>query len=453
MVTGGSVDGLISGMSTSAVISQLMQVEAAPQTSLKSKVSAQQKVVTSYQSINTKMSALLTAAKALNDPVAWKGATATSSSDAVVATTTASGSSQSGSLTFSVKKLASAHSLVYGGRVAETTDSVMSGSSFDITINGQTKTVTPADTSLKGVVDAINKTADLGVKATAIQAAPGQYTLQLTATTTGTGSTFTVSGLDGLGADAIATQGDNAVLSVGTTNPFEVSSSTNTFKGLLDGLTVTASKVQAPTDPPITVTVASDTEGIAAKVQAMVDAANATLSEIATQTKSKSGGIAGGPLAGNSSMQSLATTVLSTVSGGAGTLGSLKDVGVELTRDGQLSFNKTTFLAALNADPVKTQSYFNGTTDIDGDGVKDGFADKMVSVADKATQTNTGTLARFITSGNDAITELNDRISDWDVRLAARQQTLQRQFTAMETALGKLRNQSSWLAGQLSSLG
>ncbi|WP_238010234.1 flagellar filament capping protein FliD [Dactylosporangium sp. AC04546] len=452
MVTGGSVDGLISGMSTSTVISQLMQVEAAPQTALKNKVTAQQKVVGSYQSINTKMSALLTAAKALNDPTAWKGATATSSSDAAVATTTSS--SQAGSLTFAVKKLASAHSVVYDGRVGATTDTVTSGSSIDFMVNGQPRSVPVTDTSLKGVVDAVNKTADLGVKATAVQVEPGRYTIQLTSTGTGASSEFSITGgLDLIGTGSVASQGDNAELSVGTTNPFTVKSETNTFKGLLDGLTITAAKVQAPTDPPVTVTVASDTEGIAGKVQAMVDAANATLSEIATQTRAKSGDVAGGPLAGNSSMQSLATSVLGTVSGGAGSLGSLKDIGIELTRDGKLSFNKTTFLAQLQADPVKTQSYFNGTTDIDNDGVKDGFADKLVAVADKATQINTGTLSRFITSGNDAITELNDRIGDWDVRLEARQATLQKQFTAMETALGKLKNQSSWLAGQLSSLG
>jgi flagellar hook-associated protein 2 len=36
--------------------------------------------------------------------------------------------------------------------------------------------------------------------------------------------------------------------------------------------------------------------------------------------------------------------------------------------------------------------------------------------------------------------------------LAKRKETLTRQFTAMETALSSLKNQSSWLAGQISSL-
>jgi flagellar hook-associated protein 2 len=50
------------------------------------------------------------------------------------------------------------------------------------------------------------------------------------------------------------------------------------------------------------------------------------------------------------------------------------------------------------------------------------------------------------------IDQLGDSIADWDVRLAIRQQTLQKQFSDMEVALGKLRDQSNWLAGQLASL-
>jgi flagellar hook-associated protein 2 len=456
MVTGASVDGLVSGMQTSSVIASLMQVEAAPQTALKSKVSTQQKVVGSYQSINTKMGALLAAAKAINDPMAWKGATATSSSSSVLATSSATGTNQTGSVTFKVKQLAASESRIFSaGSVAQTSDSITTASSINITntATGVSKPLAITDTSLKGVVDAINGSTDLGVKATAIQLAPGKYTLQLTANDTGAASAFTIDGIDGLGADVAATQGSDAILTVGTTNTFEISSATNTFTGLMDGLTITAKAQSADTDPPITVGVASDTEGIAGKVQAMVDAANAALTEIGAQTKNASGDVPAGTLSGNSSMQQLASSILQTVSGGAGALGSLKDVGVELTRDGQLTFDKTTFVSALNADPAKTQSYFNGTTDIDNDGVKDGLADKMTAMADKATQVNTGTLAQLITSGNSSIKDLNDRIGDWDVRLQQRQETLQRQFTAMETALGSLKNQSSWLSGQLSSLG
>jgi flagellar hook-associated protein 2 len=61
-------------------------------------------------------------------------------------------------------------------------------------------------------------------------------------------------------------------------------------------------------------------------------------------------------------------------------------------------------------------------------------------------------LTTAIQSRNSQVKELNDRISDWDVRLDARQNALQRQYSALEVALGKLKNQSTWLAGQLAGL-
>ena len=47
---------------------------------------------------------------------------------------------------------------------------------------------------------------------------------------------------------------------------------------------------------------------------------------------------------------------------------------------------------------------------------------------------------------------MQERIDAWDLRLAKRKETLTRQFTAMETSLSSLRNQSTWLAGQINSL-
>jgi len=383
MVTGASVDGLVSGMQTSSVIAGLMQVEAAPQTALKQKVSTQTKVVSAYQTINTKMSSLLSAAKALNDPTAWKSAAATSSSDTVLATSTTTGANQSGQVSFRVKSLAAAESHVFDTKVSAMTDVITSASQIVLTnpdTGVATDPLTITDKSLKGVVDAINNSTTLGVRATAIQTEPGKYQLQLTSTTTGEAN-FAVSGIDGLGAEQQVVKGSNAKLEIGdATPPLTVTSASNKFSGIMEGLTVTAKAVTKDTDPPVTVTVASDSDGIAAKVQALVDAANAALTEIGGQTKNATGGVAGGVLAGNSSMQGLSSRISGTVAAGAGVLGSLKSVGIELARDGSLKFDKATFTSAFNADPVKTQSYFNGTGDLDSDGVKDGFADKMVSM-------------------------------------------------------------------------
>jgi flagellar hook-associated protein 2 len=47
---------------------------------------------------------------------------------------------------------------------------------------------------------------------------------------------------------------------------------------------------------------------------------------------------------------------------------------------------------------------------------------------------------------------MEDDIADWDVRLEQRRTMLERQYGALEVALGKMQNQASWLAGQINSL-
>ncbi len=48
-----SIDGLASGLNTTQLIAQLMQVEAIPQTQLKATVASTNKVITALQGLNT----------------------------------------------------------------------------------------------------------------------------------------------------------------------------------------------------------------------------------------------------------------------------------------------------------------------------------------------------------------------------------------------------------------
>ncbi len=103
-----SVSGLVSGLDTATIVSQLLQVEAAGQTRLKSKVTNEEKGITAYQSVNTKLAAAKSAADDLGKLSTWRSAKATSTSSTVSATTTNSNTTQTGSVTFDVISLAKA---------------------------------------------------------------------------------------------------------------------------------------------------------------------------------------------------------------------------------------------------------------------------------------------------------------------------------------------------------
>ena len=102
-----SISGLSSGIDTTSLISQLMTLAAQPQTALKNQLSTEQTVISAYQSINTKLTALQAAADAVNQASTWAATKASSSSTSVVAATNSSATAGS-STTFNVTRLAAA---------------------------------------------------------------------------------------------------------------------------------------------------------------------------------------------------------------------------------------------------------------------------------------------------------------------------------------------------------
>ena len=51
------------------------------------------------------------------------------------------------------------------------------------------------------------------------------------------------------------------------------------------------------------------------------------------------------------------------------------------------------------------------------------------------------------------ITRFNKDITNWDRRLADRQMRLKLQYASLDTTLGQLKSQASWVSSQISSLG
>ena len=95
--------------------------------------------------------------------------------------------------------------------------------------------VSVGDGSLASVVAGING-ADAGVTATALQVGTNQYALEVTSNSTGTAGAATVDtqafSSSSLGALQTTTAAQNAIVSIGGTGGFQVTSPTNTVTGL-----------------------------------------------------------------------------------------------------------------------------------------------------------------------------------------------------------------------------
>ena len=464
----GAVDGLVSGLNTTQIISQLMRLERAGQDRLRSKQSEAESTIAALRALNTKFLNISSAAKTMTLPGGWNAATATTS-DATRATVSAKPGALPGELNFIVKQLATTEVLKSSGFVAKPEDAVaLAGSSFTITKDGTSKSISVGDGTLNGVVSAINASG-AGVTATAVQTDPGKYALQLVSTTSGatdvTVSSFTAPLLQTsspLGSMSEITVGKDAVLQVGVgvdlSGGYQVTRKTNSVDDLLKGTTVVLLRQDPATA--VNVKVSSDTAAVADSVAKLVDSINSALAEITRTASYDSTTKKGGVLFGEGAVRGLRNQLISAVTGSSSTTPSI--AGVSVQRDGTVAFDRAKFLTALSADPegVRTrlgagteQKVVNGTTVP----AVPGLAARVASVADAASRGQgakggTGLLTAAVTGRERSIEDLKTDITRWDTRLKLREERLVAQFSRLETALGSAQQQGQWLAGQIAGL-
>ncbi|WP_431837561.1 flagellar filament capping protein FliD [Cellulomonas sp. Y8] len=445
MVSSIGIDGLISGMKTSEIIDQLLAVEGNQQTLLASKRTGLQSVVTALQSLNTKVASLGTAATTALKAESWQATTATASSTAVTAVTSKDASPSS--LTLTVDTLATSQSTLY-----TLPSSYTSGKpSFTLTVGGEEKTIVASSPHIGDVVAAFNAEGT-GVTASAVNVGTADapvYRLQLTGTSTGAENGFTVAATNANDGTSLTSQqlraaGDAKVtLWPGTPGQTEVTSASNTFKGLLTGVDLTVSK--AGTDE-VTVTVARNPSSMSKLASNLVTNLNAVLGDIADRTKATTGTAAdggsilkGGLLAGNTAVRMLQQSILA-----AGTIDiggkSPASVGIVVGRDGTFTFDEAAFTAAYAEDPVATQKMVQAVSTA------------LETAATAASDSTKGTLTAQITSYQNEVSDLADRIADWDDRLATRRASLTRIYTAMEVSMSQMQSTSNFLSQQLAQL-
>jgi flagellar hook-associated protein 2 len=442
-VATSSIGGLASGLNTADIIDQLMQLEAVPQTKLSTQKTTENAVITSLRALNTDAALLTSKAAALAKPSTWQTlqGTATGTGVSVAVTDKATASSFS----FTVDRLATTHQLGFAS-AAGLTD-VVAGSSIKITgSDGIVHDVSTGGGTLQELVTAINgSTADTGVKATAVRVADGSYRLIAESAKTGATSAFTLTkgdGTDLLGGAAVRAGADAQIsLGLGIT----ATSTTNTFTDIAPGVSVTLA-ANATVGGTGTVTVAQNPSSIAASISSLVDQLNSMFTNIDASTAGKTSTTAAGVLSGESSARTLRDQLLRTVFGDSTT--SMATYGIQTDRYGKISFDSATFTKAYAADPAGVAAKFTtGATP-----ETDGWVARVAAVAKNASDTTTGTLASAITGHTSNVDRLTKSIEDWDGRLELRRTSLERQYTALETALSNLQAQSSWLSGQIASL-
>ena len=457
-----AVDGLATGLDTSGIINQLMQIERQPAVAMQKRIDANKSAESAWRQVRTNMNKVESAASKLRSIGGGFMPTKATSSDPSVTATTRSSAAE-GSVNFTVKQVATTASQISSAGLAR--DAQVNSGAAQISFTnskGEVKTLdVPANTTLEGLRDLINsKREDLGVAAGLVNTGDGTSRLQISATKSGSQANFSMnlSQLDGLSSIPFtqAAQGQDAVVTLAGTT-VDIHSQTNTFDQAIDGVSFSISKDAVGKD--VTIDIKRDDAELISRVKGLMDAVNETLSHLDKETsygidhKGGKGEVTGqvGKLAGNSTARGLRDQLLRTFSDAVGgnALGSMGAIGVEVTREGKLEFKEDKFKDALANRPESVEQLIRG----------DGGATDTTSVtarlrafAKDATDASKGTISKSLESISQTNKTWNDQIEEMNTRLDRKRASLQKQFAAMEKAMGEMQKQQQWLMGQLGTL-
>jgi flagellar hook-associated protein 2 len=304
--------------------------------------------------LRTALTTFKSAASALKTGKATMLVNSASFSQEGYATATVGSKAQPGSYQFYVEQLASKQQVAMQGLA----DGSLSGT---LTLKGQDFDLSGYAT-LEEAAKAINATADLGVQATLVRS-NGQVNLVLTSAESGAANAFAVS-LAGNAAATATTLSEAADARIRMGGSFgaggiELTSSSNTFDNVIDGVSLSVSKLHKDGDAALTLTVGQDQSATKAKAKSFVDAFNALMTSFDSLTASGSESSARGALAGDSSVRAIEgrlNALLRTDFAG----NSLINFGISADRNGKLTIDSARFEAAVAKDPAGFEALFTG---------------------------------------------------------------------------------------------
>ena len=436
----------VSSTDLGALITALMQQTSTPLTGLHAQPSNLQPQTSNDATLAVDLGALQTAASNLGAANSLTGTGVTNTAPVAVSVSTSAAPPQGGYYSVVVNSLAQAQITSSSSTYIDSnTTTVVSGGS--LSIGGVTVNLS-GSTTLQGLADAINNTADIGVAASVAQSAAGQYSLVLTGNQTGSANAFTITNdLTGGAGVTFGANTQNATDASVTVDGVTSTSATNTISSAIPGTTLTL--LQANASAAITLTTAAEAPDAGTLVQNFVTAYN----NLRALAQSQQQAYVNGDLASSTSSGLLGSLMASLSSqlagsGGAdGTYHSLAQVGIGFDAAGNLTFDNGAFNSAVSsASLTDVQNLFSGP------GGSGGVFSAITATINDHVAAG-GLVASPQTPASLDLQALNQQIASTQNQLALQQQLLQQQDTAANSTVSMLTSQGHTLTTLSNQLG
>ncbi|MEJ2455754.1 MAG: flagellar filament capping protein FliD [Candidatus Thiodiazotropha sp.] len=444
-----SFSGISTGADWTSIINDLLEVQSDRLYSLQDRQGEVENQISDYGRVRSLVDGFMSSMEDLLDESTMAGF-AGSSTDESVVTVSANSSAAVSTYDIVVSQLASRDKIA-SSAYADSSTAVGTGT-LSITVNGQTMdlTVDSGNNTLIQLAAAINNASDNpGVTASILNETGGSR-LVLTSDDTGADNAITInvtdddgnntdaSGLSmlfyiGAGGDGYAEQVSSAQNALLTIDGFNVESASNAVSDAVTGVTLNLTDTGSAT-----VNIERDNTDIEDKASQFVTSYNLLMDELDSYQE--------GTLANDSSLRRMEQGFVDILAQAANLDGSdryLFEIGIERDKYGRLSLDTAVLSQALADD-------FSSVARLFGDDTQ-GYATRLYNLADSLLE-----VGGIIDSKEDSLDSIKDRIENSiereEYRLDIVEQSLIKQFAALDQTLALLSSTSTYLTNQLNAI-
>lgn len=439
--------GLATGLDTASIIEQLVQLESLPITRMQQKQSNLESMKSRIKTIESRVDTLKGAAEAFDTRTNVLAASASSANESQVRAT-ASGGAPLGTYNIEVSQLAQAERTISDTFAAADTTGLFGTGTLDITIDGDTTTIDVEATDTLASI--ATKITESGAAVSAAVIFDGtNYRLQVSGQETGSSKdiTFTETGTS-LGLDDPGNQLVAAQDAMFTIDGLAMTRESNAVSGAISGVDLELTGI---TTSAVAVTVDRDSDALQEKLQAFVDAYNSVQNGINVEFVYTGEARTGDSLAGDSTLRGLQSNLSDAVVASVGITGALStfaELGINTTRTGSLEFDTDRFREVLANKPSEVVNLLAGNDTLGIEGLSQRFSDLVDAYSDSSD----GILTQRISSYDEQVRSIDDRILQMQVRIDKFESTLRTKFTSLETLVSGLNAQGDALNMAMASL-
>ncbi len=462
-----SFTGIGSGLAVSDIVDALVSAEQVPaETRLNNKEATYTTDISAAGALKSALETVQESIESLSDEDNYQQKTSSGSDSFVSLTSTKD--AEVGSYSVKVDELASNHKL--STSPFESTEAVGEGT-LTFTSGDNTFDITSTSSNtLEEIRDAINDSEDnTSIIATIITGDNGQH-LVLSSQETGVDNSITITvddtgdsnNLDNTGLSRFAYQPDNASpdyaenltevtaakdAQITIDGTLVVTSSTNTFTEVIDGIDITVKEAHDEDDSVSNISIAENNSNIASGLTSFIESYNELVELSDNLGSSTAEGV--GVMAGDSLLRGLMSKLREKLSDSFSTstdgTASLSQLGVHTDRYGVLSLDTEELNDFIENDVDGIQQFFVGTDS------EDGFASSMDELMSFYTDSD-GLIQSRIDSKTGQLEDLDDERESLDLKMESLESRLLSQFNAMDLLVANLNSTSTYVQAQLDNM-